>query len=480
MQTTDAARTVRVLGWAIAAAVLVRLVSLGLYPLIDTTEARYAEIARKMVELGDWITLWYDYGVPFWAKPPLSTWITAASFALFGVNEFAARIPHFLGAGLIGWLIWDWARLRSDREAMICVALLTGSLAFFVTAGAVTTDLSLAAGTTLAMRGFWLGLHGSELQRRREKWRLFIGLSIGLLAKGPIALVLAGLPIVVWSVAMREIGRAWRELPWLYGALIVAALTLPWYMLAELRTPGFLEYFFIGEHWRRFTIAGWSGDLYGKAHAFPLGSIWLFAIVACMPWSLLLPLLAFGRAKRLADPQAAADRKWRLYLMLWGLTPCAFFTASGNVLWTYVLPGLPALAMLAAAWLAADIRTRKVELLIAAGLLIMALGATGLIAGMHWSGQWKTTKSLILEYQARKTGGEALVFLGSLPYSASFYSQGKAERAKDVASLAQRLDKEPAFVALAPGQLRDLPSELRARARGEGRYSGFELFSFAR
>ena len=480
MQTAQSARTVRVLGWTIAAAVLVRLVSLGLYPLIDTTEARYAEIARKMVELGDWVTLWYDYGVPFWAKPPLSTWITAASFAQFGVNEFAARIPHFLGGLLIGWLIWDWARPRSDREALISVALLTGSLACFVTAGAVTTDISLAAGTTLAMRGFWLGLHGSEPQRRREKWVLFIGLSIGLLAKGPIALVLAGLPIVVWAVATREIGRAWRELPWLCGVLIVAALTLPWYLLAELRTPGFLEYFFIGEHWRRFTVAGWTGDLYGKAHAFPLGSIWLFAIGACLPWSLLLPLLAIGRAKGLADPQAATDRRRRLYLMLWGLTPCAFFTASGNVLWTYVLPGLPALAMLAAAWLAADIRTRKVELLVTAGLLIMALGATGLIAGMHWTGQWKTTKSLILEYQARKTGGEALVFLGSLPYSASFYSQGKAERVTDVAALAQRLDKEPAFVALAPGQLRELPPDLRARARGEGQYNGYQLFLFAR
>ena len=330
METTDAARTARALGWTIAAVALMRFVSLGLYPLIDTTEARYAEMARKMVELGDWVTPWYDYGVPFLAKPPLSTWITAASFELFGVNEFAARLPHFLGALLIGWLIWDWVRGRSDREALISAGLLTGSSAFFVISGAVTTDISLAVGTTLAMRGFWLGLHGSEPQRRREKWLLFIGLSIGLLAKGPIAFVLAGLPIVVWSVITRDIGRAWRQLPWLSGSLIVVALALPWYVLAELRTPGFLEYFIIGEHWQRFTVAGWAGDRYGKAHAFPLGSIWLFAIGACLPWSLLLPMLAIGRAKACSDPQAGTERARRLYLMLWGLTPCLFFTASGN------------------------------------------------------------------------------------------------------------------------------------------------------
>ena len=80
--------------WVVLVAFMIRLTTLGLYPLGDTTEARYSEIARKMVETGNWITPQFDYGVPFWGKPPLSTWTRAASFELFGVSEFAARLPR--------------------------------------------------------------------------------------------------------------------------------------------------------------------------------------------------------------------------------------------------------------------------------------------------------------------------------------------------------------------------------------------------
>lgn len=72
--------------------IFIRVLTLGLYAVADRTEARYAEIGRKMAETGDWITPQIDYGVPFWGKPPLSTWLTAASFKVFSVNEFAARL----------------------------------------------------------------------------------------------------------------------------------------------------------------------------------------------------------------------------------------------------------------------------------------------------------------------------------------------------------------------------------------------------
>ena len=75
---------------------LVRLATLGAYPLMDSTESRYAEIARKMLETGNWLTPQFDYGVPFWGKPPLSTWLSAAAMAVLGVGEFAARLPSFL------------------------------------------------------------------------------------------------------------------------------------------------------------------------------------------------------------------------------------------------------------------------------------------------------------------------------------------------------------------------------------------------
>jgi 4-amino-4-deoxy-L-arabinose transferase-like glycosyltransferase len=110
------ARERRWLALLVAALAVVRLATLAAYPLMDPTEARYAEIARKMLETGDWVMPQFDYGIPFWGKPPLSTWLSAAAMAAFGINEFAARLPSFLlliGCGaLVHWL----ATLRGGRD----------------------------------------------------------------------------------------------------------------------------------------------------------------------------------------------------------------------------------------------------------------------------------------------------------------------------------------------------------------------------
>jgi len=121
---------------------LVRLAMLGTYPLMDTTEARYGDIGRVMAESGDWITPWFRPGIPFWGKPPLSFWCTALSFKLFGVNEFTARLPHWILGVLGGWLVWDLAARRSIREAVIAVSLLTGCLIYYFSSGAVMTDMA--------------------------------------------------------------------------------------------------------------------------------------------------------------------------------------------------------------------------------------------------------------------------------------------------------------------------------------------------
>lgn len=498
------------LAWSIAIAALVRLLTLGLYPLADTTEARYAEVARKMVALNDWVTPWYDIGVPFWAKPPLSTWVTAGSFELFGLNEFAARLPHFLGAAFVVWLVWQWLRRRSAREARLAAAILCGTGVFYIAAGAVMTDMMLVVGSVLAMRGFWLGVRGATADERRGNgWLLFIGLAIGLLAKGPIAVVLAGLPIFAWLVACGEWRATWERLPWLRGAALTALLALPWYALAEHRTPGFLDYFIVGEHWKRFTVAGWAGDRYGTAHAFRRGSIWLFAVVACLPWVVLLPWLRRGRsaasvatavhssgsssvtspvASPIPSPSTSpvtsqklpAERGWRRYLIFWGLAPCVFFTVSGNVLATYVLPGVPAGAMLAACWLVGDRRTVRVDRVVAGGLLFMALALCGAVAFQNLSGGWKTTKGLVQTFEAARAGGQGLVFFGTPPYSAQFYSRGRAERIDGADALLQRLAKAPAWLAIKADQRGKLPPNLLAGMRAQGRWSGYELYAPAR
>ena len=455
-------------GWALALLLGVRLLSLGLYPLMDNTEARYADISRVMFVLGDWVTPWFDVGVPFWGKPPLSFWTTALSFSLLGVNEFAARLPHFLAALSVGWLIWGWALKRSRQEALTAVALLAGCSLMLVSAGAVMTDMMLVMGTTLAMRGFWLGLHGVAGQRQREGWLLFLGLAIGLLAKGPLVLVLAGLPLGLWTLFNRQLGRVWRDLPWLRGSLLVMLLAGPWYALAEWRTPGFLNYFLLGEHWHRFVTSGWTGDRYGVAHSARWGSIWLYAVAATLPWALLLPLA--GWAWRPATAQTAApEPALQRYLILWSLAPLLFFTFAGNILWTYALPALPALALLGAGWLNRRADPQRVNRLLTGGLLLSAALFAGFVIFMNMKSMedFQTTRALVahaaeLNKVNRNSPPKALIFYPARPYSAAFYSRGQAEQITTAAELRARLLKQPVYLAVNTRSAAALPATLQA------------------
>lgn len=468
-----------------------RLLSLALVPVADSSEARYADIGRRMLELNDWITPWFDDGVPFWGKPPLHTWMTAAGMGVFGINGFGARLPHFLAAVLVSLVVWDWQRReRGAALAQLAVALLWATALFYLCAGAVLADMALLAGLVLAMRGFWRGLHARPSERGREGWLLFVGLAIGLLAKGPVALVLASAPIMVWLLATRSFASAWAALPWLRGSLLMLVISGPWYLLAEHKTPGFLDYFLVGEHWRRFTVPGWEGDRYGSAHLEPRGMIWLYLLQAGLPWTLLLPLLAWGRrphqAPVPAPPPASAPREG-LYLWAWALWPCLFFTASRNILWTYVLPGLPALAILGAAWLAHDTRSRRLARLVALGLLVTAALFVGVTAMRTANDGVKSARDVIAAFEAQRQTGDELLFVGHRQFSVAFYGHGRYKPLPDFYALANRLDASEAssqgggrhFVALRRWETPP-PAELRARMRQVALHQSYELLEVVR
>jgi 4-amino-4-deoxy-L-arabinose transferase-like glycosyltransferase len=450
-----------------AATAVVRLATLGMYPLMDTTEARYGEIGRRMAALGDWVTPWLADGEPFWGKPPFSFWLTAGSFKLLGIGAFTARLPHWICGVLVAWLLWSWAERRSQREAVYAVVLAAGSALFFAASGAVMTDMALALGLTMAMRGFWL----------REDWLLILGVSIGLLAKGPLALVLAGLPVAAWALATGSLRRVLVELRWLKVIAWVLALVLPWYALAELRTPGFLEYFLVGEHWLRYTVPGWSGDLYGHSHAFPRGEIWLFAVMALLPWSVLLPVAAW-RWRHLAAPMSPADRSLLVYLACWAFAPCVLFTVSGNILWTYVLPGVPAAALMGAMLLTRLPRERVERWLLPGGLATTAVVGFGLVAAFN-AGGWDertSAKALVHEYETRRSEDEALIFFRDLPLSASFYSDGQAGEATTLEELRAQLAQGPAYVAVKEKHANRVPEGLREGLRPVARRGVYALY----
>jgi 4-amino-4-deoxy-L-arabinose transferase-like glycosyltransferase len=478
------ARERRILALFIVVVLAVRLATLGAYPLMDSTESRYGEIARKMVETGRWLVPQFDYGVPFWGKPPLSTWLSAAAMSIFGVGEFAARLPSFLllvaGCVPLAWI----AVCRAGRDyALWVLALFVATALVFIAGGAVMTDPALAFGTTLSMVGFWLAVEAAEGPRTVAATAFFSGLAIGLLAKGPVALVLTFVPIGGWTLATGRWNAARTRLPWLIGALATAALVVPWYWAAERATPGFLDYFLVGEHWKRFLEPGWKGDLYGAAHARPRGTIWLFWIAAALPWSAsALAWLARAIARRRSDLRGLLVDPWRLYLVLWTITPMVFFTVSGNILATYVLPGLPAFALLVgelggpAPDEPGTLRP-AVRALVAAGSVLPLLFVAGIATQRARLESEHSQLALVRTWQSLRTGpGQRLVYAGAPPPSADFYSRGAVAHVADVAALAPILEDPAAdFIALREGDLTRLPAATRFRLEPLGEFGDYRL-----
>lgn len=466
---------------AVATLLLLRLASLGFYPVMETTEARYAEIGRLMAELNDWVTPWYDYGEPFWAKPPASLWATALSINIFGVSEFSVRLPHWVASILIGVLVWVQTTRRSRQEAAYATALLAGSLLFTGSAGAVMTDMWLVLGTTAAMTGFWLSMSTHAAERRAGKWLLFPGLALGLLAKGPIAIVLCGLPLTIWVLWEGRLKSVWHNIPWIRGLLLTFALTAPWYILAEQRTPGFLQYFLVGEHWNRFIASGWQGDLYGKAHALPRGSIWIFLLIASLPWAILLPATAWltRKTKPASSLESNDDRALWRYLLLWALAPCVFFSFSGNILATYVLPGMPALALLCAGWVSRNLQpaTATRALLTGVGLTALMLIATLTTLELQGADDHKTAKGLVRDMRLHRQADEPLIYMSrNRPYSAGFYLQGPVVYEPDPLKLAEMVGKRHVFIATRINTAGRLPASLRQRLHLVGDYGPWRLF----
>ncbi len=269
--------------------IVMRFFSLGMYELADTTESRYASIAMRMVLTNDWITPRY-FDQPFLGKPPLSFFATALSFKIFGISEFSARLPHFLL--MIAVLLMGFFSLRKHSQNLAVVAcfIYTTSAAFLLLAGSVMTEATLVFGLSLVMFSFYeiavLKNHSSK-----NRYLFFVGLALCLLTKGLVGIVICGFSIIIFQTKQNRgffagIKDFCKKLPVILGSSLAAVIFLPWYIMAEVKNPGFLNYFIFGEHFGRFFIKGWNGDRFGHAHSEPIGMIWLFFLLMTLPWSL--------------------------------------------------------------------------------------------------------------------------------------------------------------------------------------------------
>jgi len=457
---------------------MVRLVTMALIPVMDTTEARYSEIARIMAETGDWVTPRHDYDQPFLAKPPLSTWLSSASMRLFGVSELSARLPSLLLGLGVAWLVFIAIRRRSDTDtALFGVLVLLSTFMYSVQMGAVMTDPSLLLSVALIMISFWLSWYSPT--RTRWHYLFFAGIGLGMLAKGPVAIVLTGMPVFFWCILQRRgLVEIWSRLPWITGVAIVLGIALPWYIIAELHTPGFWDYFFVGEHWQRFTESGWQGDRYGEAHERPRGFIWVFWLVGSLPWGMIpFYIAAIKRPKPVSGTDATRDKAWRQFLWSWILTCLIFFTFSGNIIITYIIPILPAMALLVVEYLKDDWKSHwwkfVVGVLLVQGLI---LGAAFVVLADE-----PGEKAAVAHYNENEVFNtkheDNLFYWRKRPYSAQFYSRGNARLITEESQFAALLvNRKTDFLMVKKKDLDDFPVDLLAYFRALRQFEHYSLW----
>ncbi len=319
---------------------------LGQFGLIGADEPRYAQVAREMLERDDWITPVLG-GQPWLEKPPLYYWQAMLAYRIFGVSDGAARLPSALDATLLVLAIYFFLRrFRSGFE--LDGALIAASCAGIVGyARAASTDMPLAAAFTIGMLGWWAWRETDK----KSYLAVFYGfMALGTLAKGPVAPFLAIVVIVFYAAAIRQLRLVLKTL-WLPGIVLFCVVALPWYVAVQARNPEFFREFIVEHNLGRF-----SKNLYHHTEPF-----WYYlpvSLLALLPWTVFAvtafvqPLTKwFAPRKSINDSQDGPETQFAIFAGCWLAAPVAFFSISQSKLPGYILPAIPAGALLLADYL---------------------------------------------------------------------------------------------------------------------------------
>ena len=311
---------------------------LGGHALWNSDEGRYAEVAREMLELKDWLTPHLNY-VLYFEKPPLMYWLTAASLAVFGQNEFAARFWSATFGLLTVIIVYLFGRhWKGERAGLLSGSILATCLLFFALTQYLTLDMALT---------FWMALAlyaSSKILTERPPDRvkrytdlLALAMAGGVLTKGLVGVVF---PVAVLGLAIaytRLWGQA-RKISWQPAFFLMLLVAAPWFVLISLRHPYYPYFFFVREHLTRFLT-----PLHHREAPFYFFVPVLLA--GFLPWSVFLPKI-FGSSFERHGFLMKRDPVQAL-LVLWSLFVLVFFSFSQSKLVAYILPVLPAMALLA-------------------------------------------------------------------------------------------------------------------------------------
>jgi 4-amino-4-deoxy-L-arabinose transferase-like glycosyltransferase len=316
---------------------LLWLATLTARPLFNPDEARYAEIPREMLSSGDWVIPHLN-GLAYIEKPPLQYWATALSFRLLGVTEFAARVYCALTALGCIFLAWLAARrLGNPQAGWRAAAVLSGMFMFVVLGQLLTLDMSLTFYMTLSLVAFLLAQ--SAAQPRPWMLLAWAATGLGVLTKGLVAAAIPAAVLILYSLYSRDT-TPWRRIYVTWGLPLFLAITVPWHWLAARRLADFLEFFFVHEHLARYLtpIADRQEPWWFFVGVFLAGSV---------PWTLsALRVLGGGWRTRAAAAHAAFQPT--VFLWIWVVFIGVFFSLSDSKLMPYILPVMPALALLIA------------------------------------------------------------------------------------------------------------------------------------
>jgi 4-amino-4-deoxy-L-arabinose transferase-like glycosyltransferase len=315
-------------------------VGIQLVGLVGADEPRYGQIAREMLARHDWVTP-VLYGHPWLEKPPLYYWCAMLAYkGAGGASDSAARLPSAILCSLMVFFIYVWAR-HFRRGMQLDAALITAASAMVIGFGrSASTDMPLTAMFAAAML-CWYGWHSNPQDRG---WLLGFYFFCGLatLAKGPVAIVLAGLIIAVFSALRRDARLALRTL-WPAGIVLYLAVVLPWFIAVQRANPEFFRVFFLQHNLERYTT-----DLYRHHQPF-----WYFlpvTLLALVPWTVFVIAAAIDALRnwKFSAQQPPGAEDLRTFLTLWLLLPILFFSLSQSKLPGYILPSVPAGAILLA------------------------------------------------------------------------------------------------------------------------------------
>jgi 4-amino-4-deoxy-L-arabinose transferase-like glycosyltransferase len=328
--------------------------------LMDDVDAVQGQIARNMLQSGDWVTARLD-GVAYLEKSPLKYWMMACSFAIFGPYDWAARIPIALSTVLLCFVVARFAAWAfGARVGLNAGLVLATSIGLFLFTRILIPDVMLTLTITLALWGMMRALDEDEAHPTRWALGMWAAIGTGLLLKGLIA---AAFPVAAGLIYLGVTGqwrerRTWRRLMVIRGILLALAIAAPWHVLATLRNPpyfdltmhsekgsyrGFFWFYFMNEHVLRFLNLRYPRDY----NTVPRVWFWLFHLLWFFPWSFFAP--AAGRLKYRGAGRA---ERTRLLCLCWAGFILLFFTFSTTQEY-YSMPCYPALAMLVGCGMAA-------------------------------------------------------------------------------------------------------------------------------